>query len=396
MPHRSLNKPSTNTPKSRSNPRPSSGTKRGRPSSPVPPSSPASGRSRRAKVTPKKSRYFTGSDLESPTPSESEDEAEQSGYDDGNASEALSSARTSGDDVKDVDEDDEEYASESSAPTQKRQKRTQKNTPSGKTSNQSTAPKKGEELWRPGVKTGLAPGTKVVIEKPKPRPAGKTPYRDETIHPNTMAFLTDLAENNDRDWLKMHDPDYRTSWDDFMKFLGCLQPRVMEIDETVPELPLKDIIFRIYRDIRFSPDPTPYKPYFSACWSRTGRKGPFAVYYLQIKPRGGSLIGGGLWMPDASQLAALRRDIDRKPHKIKDVLLDEGVRREFLGGIPKDAKKAVKAFTGHNSDSMLKTKPKVGFRTFHATPFLKFIDYLEARLRVARPRLERLLDCFNS
>lgn len=61
---------------------------------------------------------------------------------------------------------------------------------------------KGGELWRPGVKTGLGPGKQVIIKKPKARAAGKTPYLDETIHPNTLLFLQDLKANNDRQWLK--------------------------------------------------------------------------------------------------------------------------------------------------------------------------------------------------
>lgn len=58
-----------------------------------------------------------------------------------------------------------------------------------------------KDLLRHG-KTGLGPGTQVVIKKPKPREAGSTPYRDHTIHPNTMLFLQDLAANNNRPWLK--------------------------------------------------------------------------------------------------------------------------------------------------------------------------------------------------
>lgn len=51
----------------------------------------------------------------------------------------------------------------------------------------------------------------------------------------------------------------RPRWDDFVKWLECLQVQLIEHDETVPELPMKDIIFRIYRDVRFSKNPTPYK-----------------------------------------------------------------------------------------------------------------------------------------
>jgi hypothetical protein len=65
-----------------------------------------------------------------------------------------------------------------------------------------TSGSKGKELWRQGVSTGLAPGTQIIIKKPKPRTPGKTPYSDITVHPNTMLFLKDLKANNDREWLK--------------------------------------------------------------------------------------------------------------------------------------------------------------------------------------------------
>ena len=72
----------------------------------------------------------------------------------------------------------------------------------------SHAPKatKGKELWREGVKTGLGPGKEVFIKKPKARDPGGIDYRDDTIHPNTMLFLKDLKENNERQWLKGPDP----------------------------------------------------------------------------------------------------------------------------------------------------------------------------------------------
>jgi hypothetical protein len=61
---------------------------------------------------------------------------------------------------------------------------------------------KGKELWREGVRTGLAPGQEVIIPKPKARDPGDVPYEDETLHPNTRLFLLDLAKNNEREWLK--------------------------------------------------------------------------------------------------------------------------------------------------------------------------------------------------
>ncbi|KAF2116580.1 hypothetical protein BDV96DRAFT_491180 [Lophiotrema nucula] len=282
--------------------------------------------SKRTKATPAKSPYFKpDSDEEvdghAPEVAESEDYENES---DQNASE-------SDDEVDDSSDEDE-------APRARSRGRT--------AAKGSALPlrKKGggageAEPWRHGAK--LAPGTQVVIKKPKPRGAGNVLYEDHTIHPNTMLFLADLATNNDRQWLKMHDPDYRISLQDFTTFLEKLSEKIVEVDETIPELPVKDIT------------------HFSAAWSRTGRKGPYAAYYFQAQP-GGSFVGGGLWQPEAQALGKLRRDIDRKPHKIKRVLNDAGVRKSFFEGIGNDEKKAVTAFTkqSSNQSTALKKHPK--------------------------------------
>ncbi|KAL4924766.1 DUF2461 domain-containing protein [Aspergillus undulatus] len=214
-----------------------------------------------------------------------------------------------------------------------------------------------QELWREGVKTGLGPGKEVFIAKPRARDAGDVPYNDDTLHPHTMLFLADLAKNNERQWLKAHDPDYRTSKKDWETFVESLTEKITEKDSTIPELPAKDLVFRIHRDIRFSKNPTPYKTHFSAAWSRTGKKGPYAAYYVHCQP-GASFVGSGLWNPEADKLALLREDIDHNSQALKAVLREEGMRRGFFGGIPDDEDKAVKAFVSHNSESALKTKPK--------------------------------------
>ncbi|KAJ5427395.1 hypothetical protein N7465_002465 [Penicillium sp. CMV-2018d] len=216
---------------------------------------------------------------------------------------------------------------------------------------------KGKELWREGVRVGLEPGQEVIIAKPKARDAGKTPYQDETLHPNTKLFLIDIASNNDRQWLKAHDPDYRTAKKDFETFVESLTPKIAEVDATVPELPVKDLVFRIHRDVRFSKNPLPYKTHFSAAWSRTGKKGPYAAYYVHFQP-GSCFVGCGLWNPESEPLALLREDIDDNSAVLKEILRAPEMRREFLKGAADDDDAVVDAFTHHNRESALKTKPK--------------------------------------
>jgi len=233
---------------------------------------------KKIKNTPTKSKYFHSEESiakeepqsEPDEPLSPSPELEDSGHEDEDAS-----ATEPSDQEVEEDEDDDALAEDSdeSERPRKKQKRNPGITNKGKTSQDTvTKAAKGQELWRTNVKTGAGPGVQVIIDKPKARPAGKTPYQDHTIHPNTMLFLQDLAKNNDREWLKMHDPDFRQSLKDSNDFFEKLQEKIIEIDETIPELPiLKHVVFRIYRDVRFSKDQTPYKNYYSAAWSRTGR-----------------------------------------------------------------------------------------------------------------------------
>ena len=151
-------------------------------------------RSKTKKATPIKSQYFNDPEIPAQTAHDDDDD-EASSSDDKDASEFGEGDEESS--VSDA-EDDEDSDDESDEVPNSRKKSTPAK---GKTSSTAIRPK-DNELLRPGVKAGLGPGTQVVIKKPKARSAGKTPYQDATIHPNTLLFLKDLKQNNERQWLK--------------------------------------------------------------------------------------------------------------------------------------------------------------------------------------------------
>lgn len=140
---------------------------------------------------PSKSDYFSHESSRD----EKEDDhsaAESSGFE---ASEVSSPSNEDEEiESENSDEEDVKSSKRSRASAASRSKQVNKGS-KGSTSSKS-------ELWRPGVSTGLESGTQVVIKKPKARDPGKVPYTENTIHPNTMLFLQDLAANNDRGWLK--------------------------------------------------------------------------------------------------------------------------------------------------------------------------------------------------
>jgi hypothetical protein len=190
------------------------------------------------KVTPKKSKYFEVSEEEEEP---SSDEASESGYEDENAD--ASATETS----EPPTETEDDYDSEEEEEAKPKKKSSRKST--GAAGVVSAVIEGGKALWREGVKAGLGPGKAVFIEKPKPRGDGGVKYVPDRIHPNTMAFLADLKKNNDREWLKMHDPDYRQSWNNWKSFVEALSERIAVIVSTLEPLTLD--VFAIFRDIHF-------------------------------------------------------------------------------------------------------------------------------------------------
>ncbi|KAK1759742.1 hypothetical protein QBC47DRAFT_338113 [Echria macrotheca] len=235
-----------------------------------------------------------------------------------------------------------------------------------------------------------APPKVTFIPLPKLRDTDGVDYADDKLHKNTLAFLKDLKANNRRNWLKSHDAEYRRSLKDWESYVTTMTEKIIEVDETIPELPFKDINFRIYRDIRFSNDPTPYKAHYAAAWSRTGRKGPYACYYIHVEP-GASFLGGGLWHPDGESVQRLRASIDERPARWRRALCDPTFQRVFLPDVVVPKKKGrqdtnkeyekacLKAFCAKNAEGALKTRPK-GYAAEHRDiELLKLRNYTVSR-----------------
>ncbi|KAG5727342.1 hypothetical protein E4T56_gene12102 [Termitomyces sp. T112] len=130
------------------------------------------------------------------------------------------------------------------------------------------------------------------------------------VSQNTLDFLMQLKdpECNDRQWFKLHEPVYRQAENEWKAFVEAVTDQITEADPQVPPLPSKDLIHRIYRDVRFSNDKTPYKSNFSASFSRSGRKGIWAG----LQPGGESIVAAGSWCPARNELMNIRINIQRR------------------------------------------------------------------------------------
>ena len=134
-----------------------------------------------------------------------------------------------------------------------------------------------------------------------------------------LDFLEELRQNNDRVWFKERKDRYdalRKPWERDIERLIAL---VGEFDDNVRGLQVKDSVYRIYRDIRFSHDKSPYKTYFSAVLARGGRHTVQPGYYLHFEP-GKLMLCGGIWWPAKEILAQLRSLIDAEPEEFTKIV----------------------------------------------------------------------------
>jgi uncharacterized protein (TIGR02453 family) len=123
-----------------------------------------------------------------------------------------------------------------------------------------------------------------------------------------LDFLLLLKENNNREWFTANKKLYESALGAFEKLVNLLIPEIRKFDESIGMVAFKDCLFRIYRDVRFSADKTPYKTNFGAYIVKGGKKSWDAGYYIHIEP-GASMLAGGLYMPPPEKLNAARQEI---------------------------------------------------------------------------------------
>ncbi|MEO8938633.1 MAG: DUF2461 domain-containing protein [Burkholderiaceae bacterium] len=127
--------------------------------------------------------------------------------------------------------------------------------------------------------------------------------------PALVAYLQGLRENNNKAWFVMNKPAYDILRAEFMVLVAAVIAGLSKHDQRIADVNPKKALFRIYRDIRFSNDKTPYKAYFSASIAEEGAKNSGPMYYLSINAEGNLHLGAGCYLPERDVLAALRRHV---------------------------------------------------------------------------------------
>lgn len=123
-----------------------------------------------------------------------------------------------------------------------------------------------------------------------------------------LSFLEELKVNNNREWFEANRSRYKNISAQFNDFTELLINGIALFDSSITGVTVKDSTYRIYRDVRFSPNKEPYKTHMGAYICRGGKKSGFAGYYFHLEPKN-SILAVGLHCPEPKIIRSIRQEI---------------------------------------------------------------------------------------
>ena len=208
-----------------------------------------------------------------------------------------------------------------------------------------------------------------------------------------LVFLNKLKRNNNRDWFNEHKPEFQDIQKDIKKFYEKIRFNLEQHDE-IEKLKM----FRIYRDVRFSKDKTPYNYHFAGSFSRTGKK-LRGGYYLRIRP-GESFLAGGFWAPNKEDLFRIRKEIEFGDKELRSILSAKEFEQYFGGElVGEELKTAPKGFSKDDpAIDLIRKKGFVAVRNFTDKEVLSpnFLSEINRSFTSLRPNFDYMSEVLTT
>lgn len=203
-----------------------------------------------------------------------------------------------------------------------------------------------------------------------------------TIPESIFTFFNKLSVNNNREWFTENKPEFKALELDIKSaynYLGELMNTHDNIDKTK--------IFRIYRDVRFSKNKTPYKTHFGGSFSR--RKPDLrGGYYLHIQPNNESFIATGFWDPSKEDLLRIRKEFEMDDEEIRNIINNKSFKSLWGVMAGDELKTAPKGFNKeHSAIDLIRKKQFIFTKKYTDKEVLSdnFIDDVNSAFTAIRP-----------
>lgn len=216
------------------------------------------------------------------------------------------------------------------------------------------------------------------------------------IPPSTLEFLKDLRRHNNREWFNEHKARYQAEHRHMIDFAKTLRDRLSHYDKLEPQSG-KQILFRIYRDVRFSKDKSPYKTHFAGHLKRA-TKWLRGGYYFHISP-GESMVGGGFWAPEKEDLLRIRQELAADAEPLRQIIAAPEFQQTFGELMGDTVKTAPKGFSrDHPNIDLIRHKQFVVRHDFSDAEVTspEFMDQLVESFRRMRPFFDYMSDVLTT
>lgn len=194
-------------------------------------------------------------------------------------------------------------------------------------------------------------------------------------------FFKKLEQNNNREWFEEHKPEFKGLETTVKQFGEALKDQLNQHD-SIDRFKL----FRVYRDVRFSKDKTPYKIHFGLTWHRT-KPEYRGGYYLHLKPND-IFLACGFWDPNPADLKRIRQEIDMDADEYREIINEPNFKR-IWGELQGDAvKTAPKGYAkDHPNIDLLRHKQHIFMVRYTEKDVAaeNFLDRLDTALQAVRP-----------
>ncbi len=215
----------------------------------------------------------------------------------------------------------------------------------------------------------------------------------KTISKEVFDFLKKLEKNNNRDWFNTHKMEFKVLETEMKSIFNTLAEQ-FKADDDIDRVK----VFRIYRDVRFSKNKTPYKINFSSSMSRSGpqlRGG----YYTHIQPNNASFIAAGFWQPEKSDLYRIRKELELDATEFRTIINQKSFKDTWGELSGEELKLAPKGFNkNHENIDLIKKKQFIFTRKFTDDEVLdvNFLETVRTSFKAIRPYFDLMSDILTT